>query len=75
MPGYKVEVNTVSDGDEIFTGNAVVHETQEAAVHAAEDLFMRWFAVRKWRVVRFEGEPDTRGVFGEQDGEVVANGP
>lgn len=59
---FHVEVNTAGDPAGVFTGNAVIHETKDAAVEAAKDLFMRWFAVREWRVITDEGE-------------VVANGP
>ena len=62
MPKYKVEVNTAGDPPGAFTGNAIEHDTQDDAIEAAKDLFMRWFAVEKWRVVT-------------TDGEVVANGP
>lgn len=52
---YRVEVNTVSDTPDAWTGNRVDHDTQEAAVEAAKDLFHRWTAVRDWRVVDDDG--------------------
>lgn len=48
---YRVQVNTVSCGPDQWSGNAVTYETPEAAESAAKDLFMRWTAVRYWRVV------------------------
>lgn len=59
---YRYEVNTVSCPEGVFTGNAVKCDTEEQAIEAAKDLFMRWHAVREWRVVTNHGE-------------VVASGP
>lgn len=56
--GYKVEVHTAGDPAGSWAGNAIIHETAEAAEKAARDLFMRWTAVVYWRVV------DTEGVVG-----------
>jgi len=52
---FKVEVNTYGDPEGSWAGNAVVHNTQQAAVDAAQDLFGRWTAVKKWRVVDLLG--------------------
>lgn len=51
MSGFKVEVHTYGDPAGSWSGNAIVHETEEAAIEAAKDLFMRWTAVESWRVV------------------------
>ena len=48
---YRVQVKTVSCADGVFTGNANVYKTKDAAIDAAKDLFSRWFAVEKWRVI------------------------
>lgn len=47
---YHVKVNTVTDRPDVWTGNAVEHDTAEAAEEAAKDLFFRWMAVKYWRV-------------------------
>ena len=52
---YHVEVNTVSCAPDAWTGNAVDHDTPEAAEEAARDLFARWTAVKFWRVTDDEG--------------------
>lgn len=48
---FRVRVNTAGDPADSWAGNAIEHETAEAATEAAKDLFMRWTAVRFWRVV------------------------
>ncbi len=58
---FHVEVHTYGDGQvdgqPVWTGNQVNHETFEAAEEAAKDLFGRWTAVKFWRVI------DSNGVF------------
>ena len=51
---FKMEVNTYGDAPGVYTGNAIVHDTAEAATAAAKDLFGRWTAVKTWRVVEVE---------------------
>ena len=53
---YHVEVNTAGDRPGVWTGNRVDHETPVAAEEAARDLFMRWTAVRYWRVTDDDGD-------------------
>ena len=49
---YRIQVNTYGDtSEDIWTGNAKVYDTESAAVEAVKDLFMRWTAVRHYRVV------------------------
>ncbi len=52
---FKVEVHTYGDGtvdgQPVWTGNGIEHETVEAAESAAKDLFGRWTAVKFWRVI------------------------
>jgi hypothetical protein len=55
---FKVEVNTAGDPPGSFAGNRVEHDTQEAAVAAARDLFMRWTAVRYWRVMELDEDQE-----------------
>jgi len=58
---FLVQVNAYGDGEvngePVWTGNAIKHETFEAAEEAAKDLFGRWTAVKFWRVI------DSNGVF------------
>jgi len=58
---YHVQVNTYGDPEESFSGNAMIHESEEEAVTAAKDLFFRWTAVKIWRVVDADGVELTRG--------------
>ena len=46
---FKVWVKTT--GDTTWSTNGVAHPTAEDASEAAENLFMRWFAVEKWAVL------------------------
>jgi hypothetical protein len=48
---YRMQVHTYSCAPDTWTGNAIVHDTAEAAIEAAKDLFGRWTAVKFWRVV------------------------
>jgi len=59
---FRVEVNTVGDPDDSWSGNAITHASRAQAKWAAENLFDRWTAVEKWRVV-------------DQNGKVVLEGP
>ncbi len=55
---YRYEVNTAGDPADRWNGNAVRYATADEAEAGARDLFMRWTAVRFWRVV-----DDTDEVF------------
>lgn len=46
---YAVEVVADSSGE--FCGNGIKFETVKAAEAYAIDLFSRWTAVKKWRVI------------------------
>ena len=46
---YRVEVQADSTGT--WAGNALTYATREEAEEAARDLFSRWTAVNKWRVI------------------------
>ena len=52
---FKVEVNTYGDPAGSWTGNAILHDSVEAATKAAKDLYSLWAAVESWRVVDTEG--------------------
>lgn len=52
---YKIQVHTYGDPAGSWSGNAVEHDTQELAEDAAKDLFMRWTAVKWWRVIDENG--------------------
>ncbi len=52
---FRVQVNTYGDGEGVWTGNAIEHETYDAAEKAAKNLFGRWTAVKFWRVIDSEG--------------------
>ena len=59
---FRVQVNTYGDPEDSWTGNQITHASRAQAKIAAEDLFMRWTAVKNWRVV-------------DQNDKVVAEGP
>jgi len=46
---YKVEV--IADSTNTWVGNGLRFPTIEAAKEHGADLFMRWMAVQRWRVV------------------------
>lgn len=48
---YRVEVNTYGDPAGTWTGNMLRFVTIDEAVDYADALFVRWTAVRYWRVV------------------------
>lgn len=48
-PMFKVEVIADTAGN--WTGNALTFDTVEKAKQYADNLFMRWTAVREWRVI------------------------
>ena len=54
---WKYEV--IADDSGQWYGNAVVYKTRAEAEAGAEDLFQRWTAVRKTRVVETD-EPANR---------------
>lgn len=58
---YKVFVNTAGDPPDSWATNAMEYDTLEAAEEAADDLFMRWTAVNKWRVM----DPDQQVTYSE----------
>lgn len=53
---YKVFVNTAGDPPDSWATNAMEYGSVVEAEEAAKDLFMRWTAVNKWRVMDAEGE-------------------
>ena len=59
---FRYQVNTYSDPDGVFSGNAVDFDTVEEATEAVKNLFQRWTAVEFWRVL-------------DSDDNVVAEGP
>ena len=64
---FRVEV--IADNSGTWAGNMLTFETADKAKDYARDLFFRWTAVRKWRVVDLdkplEGVPDdTVGKYG-----------
>ena len=50
---YRVEV--VADASGEWCGNGITFETPEKAAEYARDLFGRWTAVRRWRVLDAAG--------------------
>jgi len=58
---YKVYVNTAGDPEDSWATNAMKYDTVEEAEEAAKDLFMRWTAVRFWRVM----DADQQEVYAE----------
>ena len=69
---FHVQVNTYGDrSEDVFTGNARVYDTPEEATEAAKNLFMRWTAVRTWRVV---GSTPLEGEGACADSECVPSG-
>ena len=57
---FKVFVNTAGDPPDSWATNAMEYGSVEEATEAANDLFMRWTAVNKWRVM-----DDERNVYAE----------
>lgn len=51
---YKVFVNTHGDPEDSWATNGKKYEAAEDAAEAAKDLFMRWTAVKFWRVMDAE---------------------
>ncbi len=71
MPGFKVEVQVGKDPfgrDAEWSSNALVLATEEEATGYGEDLFCRWTAVNKWRVVPTEKEPNYQFINGQLTG-------
>jgi len=58
---YKVFVNTHGDPEDSWATNAMKYATPEEAEEAAKDLFMRWTAVNRWRVM----DADQQQVYAE----------
>ena len=58
---YKVFVNTTGDPPDSWATNAMEYHSVEEAEEAARDLFMRWTAVKSWRVM----DPHTQEVYAE----------
>ena len=56
MKSWKVEV--IADSSGKWCGNGVRYKTEDEAKEAGESLAWRWTAVREWRVVRSEDEPN-----------------
>lgn len=50
-PEFRYEVNTAGDPEDSWAGNAIRYKTADTAEASARDLFSRWTAVRRWRVV------------------------
>ncbi len=59
---FRIEVNTYGDPDDSWAGNAMTYASAAQGKIAAENLFQRWTAVERWRVV-------------DQNDKVVAEGP
>ena len=65
---YRIQVNVSGDKDEdTWTGNAVLFPTPTEADEYARDLFMRWTAVKFWRVVDENGKCHASNKEGETD--------
>ena len=56
---YKVEVQADNTGT--WASNSLTFDTEEQAKDYGRDLFMRWTAVREWRVVPVESEVTSNG--------------
>ncbi len=48
---YRVEVNTAGDPPDSWASNRIRFDDANEAHDYAKDLFMRWTAVRYWRVI------------------------
>jgi len=53
---WKVEV--IADSSGKWASNACRFTTEHNAIEYGQDLFMRWTAVRDWRVVPSSDEPN-----------------
>jgi len=58
---FKVFVNTHGDPEDSWSTNAIKYGSVEEATEAAKDLFMRWTAVKFWRVM----DADKQTVYAE----------
>lgn len=58
---YKVEV--IADSTGTWCGNGLVFDTPEKAKAYGDNLFMRWTAVREWRVVAILQRVDIKGIL------------
>jgi hypothetical protein len=56
MKSFKVEV--IADNSGKWCSNALRFKTEEEAKAYGEDLFSRWTAVREWRAVETDEEPN-----------------
>jgi hypothetical protein len=61
---YEPQVNTASDPDGVYTGNALRFATEQEAKDYVFDLAMRWTAVRDTRVIVSEDPVNKRIVEG-----------
>jgi hypothetical protein len=59
MASFKVEVIADSSGQ--WAGNGCRYRTADEAERSAIDLASRWLAVREWRVVHSDDEPNQEG--------------
>ena len=64
---YRVEVNTTGDPVDSWSHNAILFSNPVEAVESAFDLFMRWTAVKYWRVTDTDGKCYASNKEGEAD--------
>ena len=50
-PAQKFKVWVLAAGESTYATNGVEHDSEEDAISAAENLFMRWFAANDWAVL------------------------
>ena len=63
---YRIEVNTAGDPPESWAHSAIRFDDADEAHGYAKDLFMRWTAVKYWRVI----DDDDNVAFSNKEGEV-----
>ena len=61
---WKMQVQTVGDGPDTWTGNGCAFATEEEADAAGEELMDRWFAVTKTRTIESDETVNYRMVDG-----------
>lgn len=63
---HRIEVNTAGDPPDSWASSAIRFTDPDEAHDYAKDLFMRWTAVKYWRVI----DDDDNVAFSNKEGEV-----
>jgi hypothetical protein len=55
MSIYRVEIGTASCAPDAWSGNSLRFDSVDKAIDYAVDLYSRWTATTRWRVVAADG--------------------